>query len=446
MFQDGIVAQAVDAVGAAGVAYFSAAGNEARDSYESPFRDSGTADVADPSGRLHDFDPGPGIDVRQRMTIPAGVVALVVLQWDDPFGTIPGSAGPQTDLDFVAFSAAGVPIAVSAFDNSVTLEPVEIMEIPNLGAVPLAVDLEIDRFAGPNPTLMKWVSFTSGSGVQVNEFATNSATVFGHANAARAFGVAASFWGTAPAFGGSPTTEPFSSAGGTPILFAANGQRLASPVTRPSPVFTGPDGGNTTFFGQDIPQDADNQPNFFGTSAAAPHVAGVAALALDQTPSATPAQIGSALSSTAVNIGAPGFDADSGAGLVDADAALRALSGSGPGGVSVSVGDVTGKEGNRGVKPFGFVLSLNSASTQPVTVRVSTRDGTARSGSDYQAITDQTVTFAPGQRTASVDVSVLGDKKKEHGEQFFVDIVDAQGASVVRSVGTGTIRNDDRRR
>ena len=38
MFQDGIIAQAVDNVVATGVAYFSAAGNEGRQSYQSVFR------------------------------------------------------------------------------------------------------------------------------------------------------------------------------------------------------------------------------------------------------------------------------------------------------------------------------------------------------------------------------------------------------------------------
>ena len=54
-FQDGAVAQAVDRARAAGVAYFASAGNRARQSYESTYRDS---------GGLHDFDPGAGVDTR----------------------------------------------------------------------------------------------------------------------------------------------------------------------------------------------------------------------------------------------------------------------------------------------------------------------------------------------------------------------------------------------
>src|ERR1041385_9106628 len=42
MFQDGIVAQAVDTVVAGGAAYFSAAGNEARQSYQKTFKPGGT--------------------------------------------------------------------------------------------------------------------------------------------------------------------------------------------------------------------------------------------------------------------------------------------------------------------------------------------------------------------------------------------------------------------
>ena len=86
MFQDGIIAQAVHLVKARGISYFSAAGNDGRQSYESPFRGSGQfRDLGGGPEELHDFDPGLGVDTCQRITIPAGQSVTVALQWDQPF-------------------------------------------------------------------------------------------------------------------------------------------------------------------------------------------------------------------------------------------------------------------------------------------------------------------------------------------------------------------------
>ncbi len=97
------------------------------------------------------------------------------------------------------------------------------------------------------------------------------------------------------------------------------------PVTRFKPDLSGPDGVNTTFFAIDSPLDTDTLPNFFGTSAAAPHAAAVAALLWQADPSISPAEIVALLRGTARDIEDPGRDDLSGDGLVDAYAALDAL-------------------------------------------------------------------------------------------------------------------------
>lgn len=288
MFQDGIIAQAVDTVVASGVSYFSSAGNNGRDSYESAFRDSGTSLTIDgqSQGVLHDFDPGAGTDFRQSLTIPSGDSVSLSFQWDQPYFSA-GGAGATSDYDI--YLVADNSIVASSIDNNIGGDPVEILSFTNDGQFGTTeFDLVITRFSGPDAGLMKYVRFDNGN-ISVNEFDTASPTSYGHANAAGAQSVGAAFFGQTPEFGQDPALlEPFSSVGGIPILFDAAGNPLVTPDVRANPAIVAPDGTNTTFFGFDIGSDPDSFPNFFGTSAAAPHAAAVAALVLEADPSLSP--------------------------------------------------------------------------------------------------------------------------------------------------------------
>lgn len=62
-----------------------------------------------------------------------------------------------------------------------------------------------------------------------------------------------------------------------------------------------------------------------GTSAATPVATGVGALLLSAFPNLTPAQLKSVLISSAINLGAPGFDTDTGFGVINAGAAYSNL-------------------------------------------------------------------------------------------------------------------------
>ena len=112
MFQDGIISQAVDLVKARGVSYFSSAGNDDRKSYESPFRGSGQfIDLGVGREELHDFDAGPGVDLCQQITLPAGQGPALIFQWHQPFFSVSGVPGSNSDLDRVG--SASVPRVTS---------------------------------------------------------------------------------------------------------------------------------------------------------------------------------------------------------------------------------------------------------------------------------------------------------------------------------------------
>lgn len=332
MFQDGVIAQAVDDVVADGIAYFSSAGNSARSSFEAPFDGSGEILYVNGlfgqeyRGELHDFNPDPSVvDWHQGLTIPAGTTISLSFQWDQPSSAVAPGKGSQSDYD-IYISSGNTILASSIDDNIASGVPLEILSYTNSSGNEQNVDLLITHFDGPEASLMKYVMF-GGLNVTI-EYATNSPTLFGHANAAGAEAVGAAFYQRTPAYGVDPAElEWFSSAGGVPILFGSNGQALSTPDVREKPNVVGPDGANTTFFWSDSASDLDDWPNFFGTSAAAPHVAAVAALMREAKTSATPAEIYAALESTALDMNETGFDYDSGYGFVSAPDAVAAIGG-----------------------------------------------------------------------------------------------------------------------
>ena len=89
----------------------------------------------------------------------------------------------------------------------------------------------IVKHSGADPGLIKYVYF--GSAI-INEFDTQSGTIFGHANAVGAEAVGAARYSNTPAFSVfPPILESFSSSGATPILFDLAGNRLPTPDAAP---------------------------------------------------------------------------------------------------------------------------------------------------------------------------------------------------------------------
>lgn len=109
---------------------------------------------------------------------------------------------------------------------------------------------------------------------------------------------------------------------------------------------------------------------------------------------------------------------------------------------SLSIADVSLKEGNSGTRLMTFTVTLSAAAAGPVTVAYSTADGTATSGSDYVAASGS-LTFAAGETSKTIQVKVKGDKAAEGNETFTVRLANAAGATIADGSATGTVTNDD---
>jgi hypothetical protein len=111
----------------------------------------------------------------------------------------------------------------------------------------------------------------------------------------------------------------------------------------------------------------------------------------------------------------------------------------------ISISDVSKKEGKKGQTTlFTFTVTLSAAYDQPVTMSFKTTDGTAKTGDqDYVAKTGM-LTFAPGETTKTITITVNGDGKREADETFSLDLFGNSSNSLfTKSHGTGTILNDD---
>jgi hypothetical protein len=319
VFQDTIIAQAVNQVVANGTTYFSSAGNSGSalnvnsEAYEGDFKNGGPVTGVIGSfeggqGSFHDFGTGQVFDT---ILNPSGVV---ILQWSDPYG------GACNDYDLFVTNSTGTTIK----GFSAGLQDCSAASIPD----------EEFQYAGPAAGDRIYVVLFSGSAraLHVNGWGSalaiaTTGNTYGHNAGKNTISMAATYWGSAhkgavPFTGMANPVEPFSSDGprkifyqpdGTPItpgnfLFATNGG-----TTLQKPDLTAADGVFTKTPGF-LP--------FFGTSASSPHAAGIAALVVQARPGYTPAQVKTAIVKSALDNMAVGWDINGGWGVAMANGAV----------------------------------------------------------------------------------------------------------------------------
>lgn len=308
-YQDGgVVQQAVENAVAKGVSYFTAASNEGQNYVEQTFNAMQLAPAGLPGGVVvqnfgTEADPQPWTDV----TLTKGGTLELDMQWDQPFATIGTSGGSTNSIGMALYNSAGQIVAITKTDM-VGSNPVQVLTYTNTTA---STDFRLVVFANGGPSLpgtFKIIDY--GNGTINNDAGTGSGTVIGHEMVADANTVGAVAYSATTAFGGTNTVESFSSVGTGTILLNAAGQHLATPTSTGKVNFVSPDGSVTSVFAP-----------FYGTSAAAPGAAAVAALMLQADPSLTPGQVTALLEQSAAP--ATGTDMSAGAGLINADAAVQ---------------------------------------------------------------------------------------------------------------------------
>ncbi|HKZ15827.1 MAG TPA: S8 family serine peptidase [Solirubrobacterales bacterium] len=362
-YQDGPVSAAIKRVTEKGVLYFSAAANENLfnpageeiSSWEAPkFRSSTecspqveaflTAALASEGKGPYepecmDFDPSGGaVDTQFGITVEPGRPLSIDLQWAEP------RFGVKTDLFafLVEGSGPSEQIVAEGGNNELAPEAAVQLEWPNKTATPQEVRLVIARCAGTcNPeastTLdprLKFMLLEDGLGVVDTEYPkgkvegtedTVGPTIYGHDGSAVVNTIAAVNWAesnTAP-----KAPEPYSSRGPVthyfgPVDGTTPAKKLPSPEVLSKPDMTATDCASTTFFAEFL---AGVGWEFCGTSEAAEHAATIAALMQQSNPLATPAQIVSAMKSTATKFTVVKSPFEVGAGMVNALASMEAV-------------------------------------------------------------------------------------------------------------------------
>ena len=326
-FQDGPIAESVNAVTADGALYFSSAGNEGNTldgtaaNYENDFRGSGRS-VGKFAGEAHDFDPGPAVQVFEPISNASSAGVVATLHWADPLGAA------SDDYDLYLFDATGAVVNFSQDVQDGDDDPFEILGTSIFGGTGLR--LAVVRFSG-QPRYFQLSAFGGrySDAPSLPAWVTPGVTR-GHSAAAQAFSMAA-----APAadplpfdlepgdppnpsgpypgvFTAAQLPERFTSDGPRRMFFDAAG--APAPQTRQKPDFTAADGVSTSV--PDFEQ-------FFGTSAAAPSAAGIAALVRSGNPTATVADVREAFAGTALDLTPAGIDGRTGRGLLRADTILE---------------------------------------------------------------------------------------------------------------------------
>jgi len=290
-FEDGAVAKAV-ATASTRVLFVSAAGNSGDKHYEANY-------LAEPGFSFHDFGRARGgsTDPGMNAVIPARTEASFVLQWNDPY------FASSNDYDLELYDSQNKLLRASSQRQSgVGSTPMEVVHYFNSSFSAKPVAIVFRKVTGVAKHL-ELFSF----GISSLEYNQASGSIFGHSGLPGVLTVGA----VNASDHGHNNIAGYSSRGPARLYYPAISSRKKPDLVAIDGVSISGAGGF-------------NVP-FYGTSAAAPHVAAVAAQLMSVSPRVRKQNVRKALIDGAVDLGSPGFDYTYGYGRVDAVNALELL-------------------------------------------------------------------------------------------------------------------------
>ena len=106
------------------------------------------------------------------------------------------------------------------------------------------------------------------------------------------------------------------------------------------------------------------------------------------------------------------------------------------------VDDLEVREGDSGSSTATVAVRLLAATDQTVTVEYATADASATAGSDYESAAG-TLTFAPGETSKSIAVTIHGDLDEELHETFLVNLTVPTAAVVADGQAVVTVEDEE---
>lgn len=260
-----------------GITYVSSAGNLARDNYRQFFRDAGRGGQGGQSANagFHDFGvaAGQASSIGFPVFVAPGGRSAVFLQWSEAFGKAKNDFVMSAVLQGgTPLTATSSPLKLDAATDLVqdgTGVPIEAVVVTNTSDTVQQFFVLVKRKSGNDVVEISLVNNGNLGSVFATNFRTTEKSIYGHSGAEKTISAAA----VDAADPGLRTIENFSSRG--PVITYFDNAGNSRFAVLPKPDVTGVDGVSVTGAGG-FPK------TFFGTSASAPHIAGIAALILSR--------------------------------------------------------------------------------------------------------------------------------------------------------------------